>query len=455
MFKQKILFLDIYKKENFRINKDVNGGFGTGNNYVGGFFTRFLAKYQKESIFWPPIYLASSMGVAESLGHYCEYSTNLKDAKNLFEIFILSSSIVACETEIMAIKFLREFRVPILVIGPFASTCPEKYVQNGANVLIGEPDTALFTNPEILNQLGTQAKKIYPSKQISKIENLPLPSWKKIFSHKKCVMGFLGTGYSLPIYASRGCPYSCFNYCTYPLQQGRNLRNDSIDKLIDNIEFYIKELNVKSFLFRDPVFTINRKRVIDICKEIIKRNIKIVWGAELHLKDIDNELANIMAKAGLRVVFVGIESINPESIKKTKRQNTPQDKQKNSIRILEKNGISVKAMFIFGFPGDNLNNALKTIKYALTLPITYLQFSVFTPYPGTPIFSEYKDKITAKNYEEFTQWRLVFNHENLNNNQIKYLLNKSYKTFYSSIFRLIKIFYRILKIEIRKNFGLF
>jgi len=112
-------------------------------------------------------------------------------------------------------------------------------------------------------------------------------------------------------------------------------------------------------------------------------------------------------------------------------------------------------MFIFGFPGDNLKNALNTINYALSLPITYLQFSVFTPYPGTPIFSEYKDKITAKNYEEYTQWGLVFKHENLTNKDIKYLLNKSYKNFYSSINRLVRIFYRLTKIELRKRFGLF
>ena len=100
----KILFLDIYKNESFRINKDVNGGFGTGNNYVGGFFTKLLAKYQKETIFWPPIYLASSMGVTKSFGYNCKYTTNLKDEYN-FDIFILSSSIVACETEIKAINF--------------------------------------------------------------------------------------------------------------------------------------------------------------------------------------------------------------------------------------------------------------------------------------------------------------------------------------------------------------
>ncbi len=455
MFNLKILFLDIYKNEGFRINKDVNGGFGTGNNYAGGFFTKLLAKYQKESIFWPPLYLASTMGVIESFGNQCKYTTNLKDANHNYDIFILSSSIVACETEVKATHFLKNFGVPILVIGPFASTCPEKYIQNGANVLIGEPDTVLLSNPKILNELKTKGRIIYPSNEPGSIEKLPLPSWGEIFKHKKCIMGFLGSGYSLPIYASRGCPYSCFNYCTYPLQQGRNLRNESIERLVDQIDFYINTLKVKSFLFRDPVFTINRKRVIDICNEIIRRKLKIVWGAELHLKDIDNELASIMSKAGLRIVFVGIESINPESIKKTKRQNAPIDKQLSSIKILEKNGISVKAMFIFGFPGDTLNNALKTINYALKLPITYLQFSVFTPYPGTPMFSEYKNKITAKNYEQYTQWDLVFNHENLTNYDIKFLLNKSYRKFYSSFFRLSKIFYRLAKIEIRKNFGLF
>ena len=161
-----------------------------------------------------------------------------------------------------------------------------------------------------------------------------------------------------------------------------------------------------------------------------------------------------MSKAGLRIVFVGIESINPESIKKSKRQNAGVDQQLRAIKVLERFGVSVKAMFIFGFPADTKENALRTIKYAYKLPITYLQFSVFTPYPGTPIFSEYENKITAKKYEDYTQWDLVFKHENLNNEIVKYLLNKAYADYYFSLIRICKIFYRILKIELRKNFGL-
>ena len=451
----RILFLDIYKKEGFRINKDVNGAFGTGNNYAGGKFTRLLARYQKESIFWPPLYMASTLGVLENQGFKCVYSTNLKESSIDYDFFILSSSIVACETEVAAVSFLKKFKKPILIIGPFAQTCPEKYIKAGANVLMTESDTTLSTDKNFLKTLSLVGKKVYPSNTLAPITDLPNPGWETIFKHKKSIMGFLGKGPSLAIYSSRGCPYSCFNYCTYPLQQGRKLRYESVLRIVDQIENYIKKLKVKSFLFRDPVFTINRNHVVELCNEIINRKIKIVWGAELHLKDVDRELAKIMYKAGLRIVFVGIESINPESIKKSKRQNAPADKQLRSLKILESQGISVKAMFILGFPGDSINNSLNTIKYALKLPITYLQFSVFTPYPGTPIFNEYKDKLTAKNYEDFTQWDLVFKHDNIDQKDVKFLLNKVYSKFYKSIPKLIKIFYRLAKIELRKRFGIF
>ena len=115
------------------------------------------------------------------------------------------------------------------------------------------------------------------------------------------------------------------------------------------------------------------------------------------------ELAKIMYNAGLRIVFVGIESINPDSIKKAKRQSASTDIQLKGLNALEKVGVSVKAMFIIGFPGDSYQNALRTINYACKLPITYPQFSVFTPYPGTPIFdilNVVKPNVIALGYDQ-------------------------------------------------------
>lgn len=261
-------------------------------------------------------------------------------------------------------------------------------------------------------------------------------------------MLFLGTGTALPVFASRGCPYSCYNYCTYPLQQGRKHRKFSPKQLVDRLEYYKAEFLASKFLFRDPVFTLDRNYVIEICNEILSRKLKIWWAAELHLKDIDQDLAKLMHKAGLRCVFVGIETINPNSIAASKRFSAKTSQQENAIRWLEGNGISVKGMFIFGMPEDDLENLHQTIKIANKLPVTYLQYSVFTPYPGTPIFSTYESSIKAKRYEEFTQWDLVFDHSSLSRQQVTMALDKAYKTSYLSPSRVVKIASRLLALEI-------
>jgi anaerobic magnesium-protoporphyrin IX monomethyl ester cyclase len=87
-------------------------------------------------------------------------------------------------------------------------------------------------------------------------------------------------------------------------------------------------------------------------------------------------------------------------------------------------------MFIIGFPSDTESTILKTINYAKKLNTTYAQFSVWTPYPGTPIFEEFKNKIFAQNFEDYDQYKLVYKHENLDELKLKQLLQKAYEAYY-------------------------
>ena len=87
-------------------------------------------------------------------------------------------------------------------------------------------------------------------------------------------------------------------------------------------------------------------------------------------------------------------------------------------------------MFMFGNPEDNDESIKNTIDYSLQLPHQLVQYSVFTPYPGTPIYSLYKDKINEKKFEKFNQYNLTFNHKNLDNDKIINLKNFAYKKFY-------------------------
>ena len=90
-------------------------------------------------------------------------------------------------------------------------------------------------------------------------------------------------------------------------------------------------------------------------------------------------------------------------------------------------------MFIIGFPADNEETVLKTINYAKRLNTTFSQFSVWTPYPGTPVFKEYENEITVEKFEQFDQYHLVFNHKKLNKQIIRKYLSKAYTSYYLRI----------------------
>jgi radical SAM superfamily enzyme YgiQ (UPF0313 family) len=212
--------------------------------------------------------------------------------------------------------------------------------------------------------------------------------------------------------------------------------------VVAEMVYLYKSLRIKNFQFRDPVFTINRKYVEELCHEIINTKIKFRFAAEFHLKDIDKSLADLLYRAGLRLAFVGIESVSSKVLSDAKRMTIPIDEQSLRVKILQKSGIKVKAMYIFGLPKDDHLTISDTINYALKLNSDYGQFSIFTPYPGTPVFKEYQDIIITKRYEDFTQWQLVFKHQHLTSKEIRSYLSKAYTAYYTNP---MWIFYKIFR----------
>ena len=348
---------------------------------------------------------------------------------NSFDLYIVVSSIVCCETECENIRNIVKFNKKVLVIGPFATSNPKKYIEAGGTVILGEPEF-FFLKDQDLNDV--ENNKIISFQHDFVLDDLPYPDWESV-SKNTNASSLFGGGKSLPILATRGCPYSCFKYCVYPLQQGRKPRSRDVVKIVDELEYWYKKLNVKMFVFRDPVFSINKKHTIEFCEELIKRKLKIKYIIETHLRILDDELIKILKQSGLKAVKVGVESGDEEVLKNANRFTIKKDEQLSKIRKLEKNNILVSAMFIIGFPTDDKNSIMKTINYAKKLNTTFAQFSVWTPYPGTPVFKEYEDRIIAKNYEEFDQYNLVFRHNVLSAKEIRELLGKTYTLYYGRL----------------------
>ncbi len=436
----KILILDIYKDVEYRISKDTSGGYGTGNDFGDGIFTKYLKKKFKKEHDWPPLFIAYTYSVLKNQNHMVKYSRVIPENYNDFDFYILSSSIVCCESEINVIENLKnKTQKKIFVVGPFATNNPEKYIEAGSTVISGEPEFYFMKNKNL--DLNSTDKIINFSHDFE-IDDLPIPNWDEIIDNFEKVSNLFGKFKNIPILATRGCPYSCFKYCVYPLQQGRKVRQRSPKLIVDEMEDWVKK-GIKMFTFRDPVFSINRKHTIEFCEVLEKRNLNCFFIIETHLRILDEELIKKLKNVGLKAVKVGVESVDEEVLKNANRFTIEKDEQLSKIKELERNNIQVSSMFIIGFPSDNLRTIKATIDYAKKINSTYSQFSVWTPYPGTPVYNQYKDKISVNEFEKFNQYQLVYEHENFNKNEIRNLLNKCYNDYYLRIswfFKYLKSF---------------
>ena len=443
----KILILDIYKDVEYRISKDTSGGYGTGNNFGDGFFTKILKKKFKKEHDWPPLFIAYTYSVLKKQNHIVKYSRYIPENFSDFDFYILSSSIVCCESEIEAIKKLRkETQKKIFVVGPFATNNPEKYIEAGSVVISGEPEFYFMKN-EYLNLIDND--KIIRFNHDFEIDDLPIPNWDEIIDNFEGVSNLFGKFKNIPILATRGCPYSCFKYCVYPLQQGRKVRQRSPQFIVDEMETWVNK-GIKMFTFRDPVFSINRKHTIEFCKQVIEQKLNITFMVETHLNNLDDEMIPLLRKAGLELVYVGVESSSHFVLKDMKRFTVEHDKQFQVIKKCEDSGIKVKTMFIIGNPEDTKDTIIQSIEYAKYLPSLYSQFSVFTPYPGTPAYNEFKDIITETKLENFNQYNLTFKHKNLTKNNISDLKSLAYFKFYLNFNKVIQILKYFIKSKYEK-----
>jgi len=448
----KFLLLDVYPRKSHRLVKDTAGGYGTGNNFGNSLFSKFLNFYVDNSIGMPAIEIMIISSILKKKNDVY-YTRNLDDKKiSECDYIILPSSIIAHETEISAIKKLNNKK--IFVTGIFANVLKNEYSKENTIVVKNEADTFFYNlsksddlNVDTLDKFFRNKDLINQYYSPVHLDDFPYPDWgdySKNYSLKNNFFN-LKNKIAVPILATRGCPYSCFHYCTYPLQQGRKVRSRSVENIVSEIKYWQKKLNTNKFIFRDPVFSINKKHTIELCKEIIKQRLNISYMIETHLNNLGEDIIGLLKESGLKLAYVGVESANNFVLNDMKRFTIQKDKQYQIIKKCEKEGIKIKTMFIIGNPEDTNETVLQSINYSKHLPSLYTQFSVFTPYPGTPAFNEYKHLITENKYENFDQYNLTFKHKFLSKNDVNKLKNLAYFKFYFNIKKIFNILIYLLK----------
>lgn len=438
----RILFLDIYKKSNSRISKDTAGGYGTENNLGDSIIGKSFSYIIKKTISWPNlsfVQLLQEFISRDYKADYKKYIGNDPDV-NGYDIIFVCNSIVCFETEIEAIKnILKEKKIPIFLCGAFGEFAKNK-IPEEVNLLTGNYEFLfeyLENNNLKLNDLiNIKFLKILDGDA----DKLSLVDWEtlKIKNNRNIILG--KTKNYFPFIASRGCPYSCREYCTYPLAQGVKVKRESIDITINKLKKISDKYKSSHIVFRDPVFSINLKKSKELLKKIGDAKLNIEFSSELHLSNIDDEFLELCKYSKMSGLKFGIESAVEEVRDSVKRFSLTNDKQMVIINKIRKARIKTVGMFILAQPTDTRETCIKTIEYANSLNLDVAQFSIFTPYPGTPYYEKNISKIKNTKFENFNQYQLVYGHDSIKEKEARQLLDSAYKKFVLS--KIKKFFFK-------------
>jgi radical SAM superfamily enzyme YgiQ (UPF0313 family) len=322
-----------------------------------------------------------------------------------------------------AVKLSRKYHpeAKIILGGGYPTLFPEKCLKEHDvdHVVIGEGEASLL---HILNYYnnhrdyefetkfpfegyGSKNEKgeitIFPAKHsFINMKDIPPPAWHYL----KVERYFNKSGDRiLPIEGSRGCPYNCTYCCTY-LSWGRRVRYKPVENLINEL-LQTNNKYKPRFHFIDDNFSFSKKWFTEFLKELI--SLKLPLDMDMHnfsVKHLDEEIIDLLIKAGIDHVTIAVESGSREMQKRI-RKNINFNKVKEVVKILKNKGMHFHILWMLGFPHETMDQINSTLNLARELKADTNHFSIVLPYPGTRLFEEAKNEnllsFTGNNLDKY------------------------------------------------------
>jgi tRNA A37 methylthiotransferase MiaB len=217
---------------------------------------------------------------------------------------------------------------------------------------------------------------------------------------------------------SIGCPYNCI-YCPYPLGFGREYTYRPVKLVADEIEELYTRFNIRAFDFRSQAFAYNRKRALEICKELMQRKLDIRWMCESRVDELNRELLETMKKAGCQRIHFGVETGDPKILKIAK-PGVKLETTEKAFKITKELSILRQAHIILGWPDDDYRTLENTRKFILKLEPDIINLNFLTPYPGTRMYKIARENslILTYNWSNYTSYTVVMRTKTLNANEL-------------------------------------
>ena len=337
--------------------------------------------------------------------------------------------------------------VPVIVGGSHPTFMYEEALSNGADVVVrfeGE-----YTTLELINVLEREGLNYEALRHvrgiafrdgdgevvvterrpyISNLDELPWPARHLLPMDRYTVFGKpLRVAH---VMASRGCPYGCA-YCSTSYFWGRRIRFRSARNVADEIEYLVDKYGVKSVVFTDDELTVNRRFVYDLIKEVRERGLDLTFAGGSRVDHVDRDYLRYLYENGFTVLYFGVESASQETLDRIGKGITVDQAVKVFRWVKEVKGFATGS-FILGFPWETLDDMRRTVELAVRLDPNYAQFTVLTPYPGTPIydFAVRNNLIVDRNWEHYTTIKPVMRGFHFTARELGRMLMYAYRRFY-------------------------
>ncbi len=306
-----------------------------------------------------------------------------------------------------------EFDADLVGINAITGTAPRAYAiaararEQGCTVVLGGvhptllPDEAMRhadavvtgfaeqTWPQLLHDFSRgQLKRLYRSPSDPTLHGLPIPRRDLLRENAYITVN--------SVYASRGCPNRC-GFCVIPVVWGQQAYFRPVPEVIREIEL----LKGRDLVLIDPNLIANRAYARDFFRELAPLRRRWYGLATTEITD-DPDLFALLVRSGCKGLFIGFESVSQPTLNRIDKEFNPVHRYKEIIRKLHDHGIAVQGAFVFGFDSDDPGVFQRTVEVVADLKIDLPRFSVFTPFPGTPVF----ERLSAERRIIETDWSL-------------------------------------------------
>ncbi|MEE9542534.1 MAG: radical SAM protein [Thermodesulfobacteriota bacterium] len=289
----------------------------------------------------------------------------------------------------------REVGVPVVMGGVHVSALPDEALEHADSVVIGEAEDVWVT---LLDDFkNKRMKRIYQAPALTKMKDMVQPR-RELYDRS-----MYGSGFN-SLQSTRGCPFDC-DYCAVTAFFGKEFRTRPVDDVIAEI----KALDTKEFFFMDDNIVGNPRYAKLLFKALIP--LKLTWGSQASITLAkDPELMELYAKSGGKYAFIGFESLSQKTLESLNKGWNSAENYADSIKKIQKAGISIIASFVFGLDGDEKSVFKNTFDFIMKNKVNAAEFHILTPMPGTNTYHELNEsgRITNRDWSSYHTGEVVF-----------------------------------------------